>query len=618
MAPPTYSSSSVSFMLPSCTENRNSSSSPFCPSAYFNSKSPYVLPSSFPPLHSCPPSPSLSPSPKGFRTPAFRPSILSPLHPPVAAAHTPSLPPTDNKRNRCSYPPRLFLPASAENQPRHAAVGSRLVHTRTTHVQQKVEVVKLVERSRGLSIDSIPKKIIECQYAVRGEIVHRALEIEKELRNSEGCYNFTATLPANIGNPQAVGQTPITFHRQMLSCMLSPELLSTTLFPSDVMTRARSFLSSSISVGAYSHSKGIAAYREYVAEWLVRRDQIPVDPESVFLTDGASPGVRLSLELFIEGPLDGVLIPIPQYPLYSATIARLGGTAVNYYLQERSNWSVDLDSLKQSFEEAVSNGITPKALVVINPGNPTGAVMTKLALQQLCQFCSRNRLVLLADEVYQENVYGETPFVSCRKVAHEMGLSSLQIMSFHSCSKGLLGECGLRGGMLQVDNVDVDVLSQMYKLSSIALCSNTVGQALMASSVNPPVPGEPSYERYAAETDAIYSSLKRKAEFMCWQLNQLEGMSCQRVEGAMYAFPRVELPLKSIEEAKRLGVQPDLMYCKQMLEHTGVVTVPGSGFGQEEGTWHFRITILPQEDKLTDVMESVSKFHSKFMEKYKD
>eukprot|EP00922_Rhytidocystis_sp_ex-Travisia-forbesii_P071795 GHVS01107146.1.p1 GENE.GHVS01107146.1~~GHVS01107146.1.p1 ORF type:complete len:598 (+),score=83.65 GHVS01107146.1:22-1794(+) len=508
------------------------------------------------------------------------------------------------------FPPELDLPAAVEPA---VETGCRSVSTTGEDAESSED-----DRSYGLCIDSLPKNIIACQYAVRGEIVHRALEIEEELARCEGRYSFKATLAANIGNPQAVGQTPITFHRQVLSCLLCPELLVAGIFPSDVIQRAKTFLSFSVSPGAYTHSKGVPSYREYVANWLVRRDQFPVDPETVFLTDGASPGVRLVLELFVESTSDGVLIPIPQYPLYSATIARLGGTAINYYLQEASQWSVSMESLRHSFTQAVLGGITPRALVVINPGNPTGAVMTRQTLQELCLFCANHRLVLVADEVYQENVYRETPFISCRRVAYEMGLKNLIVMSFHSCSKGLLGECGLRGGMLQVDNVAKDVLDQIYKLSSISLCSNTIGQALMASSVNPPVAGEPSYERYAKETDTIYKSLKRKAEFVHSKLIQMEGVTCQTVEGAMYAFPRVALPLKFIQEAKRLGVQPDLLYCKEMLEHTGVVTVPGSGFGQEEGTWHYRITILPREDKLNEVMESVSKFHSEFMRRYKD
>eukprot|EP00922_Rhytidocystis_sp_ex-Travisia-forbesii_P044525 GHVS01066415.1.p1 GENE.GHVS01066415.1~~GHVS01066415.1.p1 ORF type:complete len:622 (+),score=53.04 GHVS01066415.1:240-1868(+) len=501
----------------------------------------------------------------------------------------------------------------------HVAGGRSVCTNAEATSKPKVEVCDNHTESRGLSMYTLPKNIVECQYAVRGEIVHRALEIEQELARCQGRYSFKSTVAANIGNPHAVGQSPITFHRQVLSCLLCPDLTSANIFPVDVTERADKFLSAHISAGAYSHSKGVPVYRELVAKWLTDRDRQveAVDPETLFLTDGASPGVRLVLELNIGSWRDGVLIPIPQYPLYTATIARLGGTAVNYYLQESSGWSVNMESLSSSYAHALSRGVTPRALVVINPGNPTGAVMNKHTLQQLCRFCANHRLVLVADEVYQENVYGATPFISCRKVAQELGLHELVVMSFHSCSKGLLGECGLRGGVLQVDNLGSEVMEQMYKLSSISLCSNTVGQALMASSVNPPMPGDPSYELYAEETGTIFNSLKRKAEFVHSKLNQMEGVSCQLIEGAMYAFPRIDLPLKSIQEAKRLGLQPDLMYCKQLLENTGVVSVPGSGFGQEEGTWHYRITILPQEEKLKDVMEAVSKFHSEFMRRYK-
>jgi len=116
--------------------------------------------------------------------------------------------------------------------------------------------------------------------------------------------------------------------------------------------------------------------------------------------------------------------------------------------------------------------------------------------------------------------------------------------------------------------------------------------------VRPPVPGCESYELYKRETDRIYESLKRRALRLVAALNALDGISCQRADGAMYVFPAVDLPRKAVAEAKRRDVAPDVMYCMELLMATGICVVPGSGFGQADGTFHFRSTFLPLEDKV--------------------
>lgn len=182
--------------------------------------------------------------------------------------------------------------------------------------------------------------------------------------------------------------------------------------------------------------------------------------------------------------------------------------------------------------------------------------------------------------------------------------------------KGFLGECGLRGGYFELLGIPIDVRQEIYKLCSISLCSNTLGQIATGIMVQPPKQGEPSHELFEAESEAILSSLKRRAEKMSTALHQLDKVSCNEVEGAMYCFPSIDLPAKAVIEAKARGMAPDAMYCMDLLESTGIVVVPGSGFGQVEGTYHFRTTILPPEEKLDSVIRLLSAFHSKFLEKY--
>merc|ERR1719277_1897909 len=288
----------------------------------------------------------------------------------------------------------------------------------------------------------------------------------------------------------------------------------------------------------------------------------------------------------------------------------LGGQSVGYFLDEEKGWGINIEELERSVAEFKKSGGTPRAIAVINPGNPTGQVLSREAMEGVLKFAEREQLMVLADEVYQDNIHADgKEFVSFRKLAKELGTTT-EVFSFHSVSKGVTGECGLRGGLVHCHNVDQGVIEQMYKLASISLCSNVLGQALMASVVTPPPMGGPSRAAWEAERNEIYAALKRKAKRVTERLNSIEGISCQPIEGAMYAFPQVTIKGEILKKATARATQPDQVYCLEMVERTGIVTVPGSGFGQKPGTFHFRMTILPDEETLEKVLDDIEKFHN--------
>ncbi|GAX86560.1 hypothetical protein CEUSTIGMA_g13967.t1, partial [Chlamydomonas eustigma] len=134
--------------------------------------------------------------------------------------------------------------------------------------------------------------------------------------------------------------------------------------------------------------------------------------------------------------------------------------------------------------------------------------------------------------------------------------------------------------------------------------------------VNPPKPGDDSYEQYNKERTEELASLRRRAHMVTNAFNNLEGVTCNFTEGAMYSFPRIRLPPKAIEAAKKMGKAPDVLYCLRLLEATGISTVPGSGFGQEEGTFHLRTTILPREEVMNTFVSKFSDFHQKFIKEF--
>jgi aspartate/methionine/tyrosine aminotransferase len=450
-----------------------------------------------------------------------------------------------------------------------------------------------------LILSELGRAVLDTQYAVRGPIVARAQELERSGRKIIYC---------NIGNPQSLGQKPLSYLRQVLALAECPELARKApgAFPDDVRANVDTILSGSrFGLGAYSDSKGLKFVREAVAAFIEKRDSdaklhVVADPEHVYLTDGASKGVQAALRLLIASENDGIMIPIPQYPLYSATITLYGGRQVGYYLDEKAGWSLSRDNLDQAYEKSVKAGIRVRALCVINPGNPTGSLLTRDNIAMVIGFAREHGLSILADEVYQENVYLEGDrFVSFARVLAELGETGVSLFSFHSCSKGFLGECGQRGGYMEVRNIPADVLAQITKLQSVSLCANLPGQILVYLMVKPPRPGDPSWEQYDRERRGVLAELAARAKLLVEGLNRIPGYSCQPITGAMYAFPSVDLPAGRTDEE----------YCMALLEATGICVVPGTGFGQAAGSAHFRTTILPPADQLEEVVRRIAEFH---------
>lgn len=464
--------------------------------------------------------------------------------------------------------------------------------------------------------ENINANVLNCKYDVRGEIYLAAVERAKS--GKEVIYT-------NVGNPHALGEKPLSFNRQVLSLLMSPDLIENpaaeALFAPDAIIRARGYQSKlNGGVGAYQDSKGNAFIRQEIADFISGVSGQPSDPATIFISNGAGECAKMLLYAMIRGSTDGIMVPIPQYPLYSAAIGLFNGALVPYYLDEENGWAMDVQALQESIDEARDKGILCRALVFINPGNPTGQCLTAENIEQLITFCFENRLVLCADEVYQENVYNPArPFVSARKVLGGMAepiRSGLELVSLHTVSKGSYGECGLRGGYMELHNMDPQVVDEIYKTASINLSPNVPGQVALGLMVNPPRPGDFSHDQYFREKGRVLESLKRRAKMVTDSFNKLEGVSCQEVEGAMYSFPQITIPPKAAERAAALGKAPDVMYCLELLEETGLSTVPGSGFKQRDGTFHFRTTILPQEEKFGDILHKFTTFHEGFMRRY--
>lgn len=490
----------------------------------------------------------------------------------------------------------------------------------------------VINSEKTLTVDTMFQNLRKMEYAVRGAVVIEADRIAEELKSgsSEGKeYPFDHIVYTNIGNPQSVGQKPLTWPRQVLALVdLSEEdgvdhPDAAKLFPSDAIARAKEIKANLAcgSTGAYSHSKGVKCFREDVAAFIEKRDHgVPADPESIFLTNGASAAISMILNTLIADETCGVMIPIPQYPIYSASIDLLGGQKVGYYLDETKNWDLNMEELERSLKEARAKGIKVNSFVLINPGNPTGQVLSKESVHDIVRFCAKNKLVLLADEVYQENVYfDDQEFVSCKLAAHETGLldeDAIEMVSFHSTSKGVYGECGRRGGYMELVGIDAGVADQLYKLASSTLCSTLAGQVMVSVMVRGPAEGDVSYESYETEKRTIYDSLKKRSKIVSSGLDTIDGFSCQPSQGSMYCFPSVEMPENAIKEAQEKGVAVDGMYAISLLRSTGICVVPASGFGQRDGRYGFRTTFLPSEEEMERCIGLFRSHHEDFCKRY--
>ncbi len=472
---------------------------------------------------------------------------------------------------------------------------------------------------------AVNHRILEMEYAVRGPIPQRAAELKKQGKR---------IIPCNLGNPQALGQQPISFYREVLSLVEHPVSIERERrfkglfnghaldglvagdFHSDyVLDLSERYLAQmETGMGAYSDSSGPQFIREAVAEFIDRRDGVDDShglrsrPDQVFITNGASEAVRYVIDLLIDDESDGIMIPIPQYPLYSAAIKRCGGAQVDYFLDEESGWAMDGDLLESSLEDSSARGVDVKAIVVINPGNPTGAILDQDTIREVIKFAGENGLAIISDEVYQENVYdADAGFVSFARV---LGRSDVPLFSVHSTSKGFYGECGHRGGYLEirnaprVRNTELSFTDLVFKQASVNICSNTVGQLMMYLLVNPPSENTEPYRRFTNERRRILKELHGKSVMIRAGFDHMVGVSCFGRTGAMYLFPRLD----NLPDGTN-----DFDYCMRLLERTGLVTVNGEGFGQIPGTSHLRIAFLPPRDVIEEVLPKWIEFHNAYV-----
>ena len=330
----------------------------------------------------------------------------------------------------------------------------------------------------------------------------------------------------------------------------------------------------------YAPSVGILAAREAVAAECAGRG-MPMTPDRVVITSGTSEGIELALTA-LAGPGDDVLIPVPTYPLYTAVLAKIGARPVFYRTDPSRGWQPDVEHVRSLISPAT------RALVVIDPNNPTGATYSGEARAALVDLADRHNVPLLADEVYADLAFdGPVPAIAALN-------PEAPIITFSSLSKAYLAP-GWRMGWLAVaapPRLD-DVLAGIKKLADGRLCSNApMEHALVAA-----LTGDRSHQQ------AFRDALRDRAALTSTRFNAIDGITCVPPTAAFYAMPKVQLPPGTTDEDYVLG----------LLRATGVLCVYGSGFATAPEDGFFRVVFLASPAELDEIYGLIGDFTGEFL-----
>ena len=382
------------------------------------------------------------------------------------------------------------------------------------------------------------------RYEIRGRLARRALELERQ------GYEI---LSLNIGNPGIYGfRTPETMRLAMIENLGSSE--------------------------AYCGQKGIFPAREAVVMRQQSRGVMDTTAEEVFIGNGVSELIDLTLRALLNSG-DEVLIPSPDYPLWTAATVLNGGKAVYYPCLEQDAFMPDVDAVEKLITKKT------RAIVIINPNNPTGAVYSRECLSRLAEIAEKHDLLILADEIYDQMIFGDTEFVPMATLC-----SSSLCATFSGLSK-VYRACGYRVGWVAFSGAlgrSGELLEAMDLLAALRLCSNVPGQWAVQTALG----GYQSIRKLCSSGGRLYQS--RQAVVSA--VDESKYLTLVPPDGAMYAFIGVD--------TRQFPGFDDESFCMELLEQQHVLVAPGSSFNVGYRS-HFRITTLADEDTIAEVFRRV-------------
>jgi alanine-synthesizing transaminase len=331
----------------------------------------------------------------------------------------------------------------------------------------------------------------------------------------------------------------------------------------------------------YSPSSGIKIALEAIEEDARRKGIKNI--QDIFITTGASEAIEICLTALLN-PGENVLIPEPGYPLYSAIQSKLELVANPYYLDESNGWQPDIDDIKKKINQKT------RAIVLINPNNPTGAVFSKENLEEIVKLALEHNLVVFADEIYDKLLFDNAKHTSIAGLSEELPCITFSGLSKNYIAPGFRIGWGIVSGPR---NLLEDYIDAINKILRARLCANHPIQYAIPVALL----GDQSH------ITQMNSTLERRRNIVLEKIAKIPGISLVEPHGAFYAFPSID-------------VKDDNHFAIELMKETGVVIVPGKGFGQKPGTSHFRIVILPPEEILSEAFDLIGDFYKMYKEKY--
>jgi alanine-synthesizing transaminase len=331
----------------------------------------------------------------------------------------------------------------------------------------------------------------------------------------------------------------------------------------------------------YSDSKGIFAARKAVMHETQKQGIVGVTLDDIYLGNGASELITMATNALLDDG-DELLLPMPDYPLWTASTSLSGGTPVHYLCDESNGWMPNLDDIRAK--------ITPrtKGIVVINPNNPTGALYSNELLKSIVEIARKHGLVILADEVYDKVLYDGVQHTALAAMS-----TDVLTLTFNSLSKSYRS-CGYRAGWLVVSGdkrAATDYIEGLNMLSNMKLCSNVPGQWAIQTALG----------GYQSINDLVCEGgrLRRQRDLAYELITAIPGVSCVKPQAALYMFPKLDPAVYPIKD--------DRQFFLELLRETRVMLVQGTGFNWEQPD-HFRIVFLPHEDDLREAIGRIAKF----------
>lgn len=395
-------------------------------------------------------------------------------------------------------------------------------------------------------------KLDDVCYDIRGPIAQEAKRLEEE---------GNQILKLNIGNPAVFGFEA----------------------PDEILVDVIKNLPTS---QGYSDSKGLYSARKAVVQYYQKHGVRESTVEDVYIGNGASELIVMAMQALLNNG-DEVLVPMPDYPLWTAAVTLAGGKAVHYICDEEADWSPDIEDIKKKISSRT------KGIVVINPNNPTGAVYSKELLEDIIQVARENNLIIYADEIYEKILYDDAVHHHVAKLAPD-----LFTVTFNGLSK-TYRVAGFRQGWMILNGPKEDVqgyIEGLNMLASMRLCANVPMQHAIQTALG----GYQSICEYVCPEGRLYQ--QRDA---AWEaLNAIPGVSCVKPKGALYMFPKIDI--------KRYNIHSDVQMVLDFLRQEKVLLVQGTGFNWHEPN-HVRVVTLPYASEL---VTAIKRFGS-FLESYR-